>query len=711
MLPPDVDARFAVFLRDLVIAWRQQATYPPGHPSRAGGVRTTRTALEDLLALTGPLEVGILPDGLIVHGQSLDSPNALRIAERLAAWHLALLSFQPGCEDDDIAALISRLTDDPRKAAGERFADGLCGAGEGRIRVKPVDFSALSLVEGSGPRPAPAEGPSVWRAMVDQLLAGRILNGDQWSAWVGGGGDAEGVIGRLVEEVCQAKDAARATALGKAVARAWTAAEPAERARSAPQVARILSRLPRGLRGPLIEALARRAAELEPSGGDAANLLRALPTEEAIQALGRLATATAGLPPELALLGQELGLAAGSAPTGASAAELLGELKRRFGDGDLDLSAGDGSEGRPAPELARWNPAFQADDPAFAPLREALAREEPAARLTPATLELLAVEDEPEVIAALLARLERSLAGLVKAASLDRARALVERVLHLAGDARRTARAQTSLASSSERLASRTVIAALVDTLPELPPAGLAEARALIAALGGPAIRTLLEALAEEEGRSRRHHLLSFIVSLGERVVADARAMLRDPRWYVVRNLLGVLRQLDDRGSLAEVRSLARHEDVRVKLEAIRSLFALETEPPTELLAAVIHDPDLKAAEAAVALAGARGFVEAAAPLAELLAPRDLLGRRRQLRVKAFQALGQLGDASVLPALDRYSRRFTLLPVAREEQRAFFKSLAGYPPAARAPYLRRGLRSTDAEIRELCRRLAAEGGG
>jgi hypothetical protein len=43
--------------------------------------------------------------------------------------------------------------------------------------------------------------------------------------------------------------------------------------------------------------------------------------------------------------------------------------------------------------------------------------------------------------------------------------------------------------------------------------------------------------------------------------------------------------------------------------------------------------------------------------------------------------------------------------VSREERLAAFRALAGFPPGPRRPYLERGLRSRDPEVRELCRRL------
>jgi hypothetical protein len=700
--PSELDTRVAAFLRDLALAWRHQAMYPAGHPNREGGVRSTRASLEALLALTGPLEIGVLGDALLVRGDRVTTPNAARIAARLTDWRVALIAFDPGVGDDDVAKLLSRLSDDPRRAAEERFADALAGGGSGAIRIGEIDYGALALVDPGSERDsgrAGIGGRSVWQSVVETLLAGRILGGEEWSVWIGRGGDAEGVIGHLVGGGGEGGKAA-----GRAMARAWISSPAAERTATAPRVARILSRLPREARGPILEALARRAAELDPEGSDAAALVAALPTEEAIATLRRLAAAPGGLSGRLAALAQELGSAA-RAEAGSSAVELLNDLRGRFADGDIDSA-------RPAPELPEpdppaWDVGFRLDDPALAPLSEALSEQTPLLHATQTALELAAIHDDPETLGPLAERFESSFRALVLGTRLRPAIDLVERLQRLAADPDRPDEARRILAGGLDRMASREGIASLVEVLGELSGGDVEASRRLVEVLGGGAVHSLLVALAEEEGRSRRHHLLDFIVSLGDRAIAPATALLTDARWYVVRNMLLLLRQIGDRSSLPQVRRLAVNADLRVKLEAIRSLFALDREPPTELLAAVIHDPDAKLAEAAVTLAGARGFLEAAAPLTDLLRPWDPFGRRRALRLRALKALGQLGAPAALPRLERFARRFNLAPIAIEERRAFFQSLGGYPAEARAPYVARGLTFPDPAIREICRRLAA----
>ena len=104
---------------------------------------------------------------------------------------------------------------------------------------------------------------------------------------------------------------------------------------------------------------------------------------------------------------------------------------------------------------------------------------------------------------------------------------------------------------------------------------------------------------------------------------------------------------------------------------------------------------------------GSYGIREAVGPLLEILDRRDIFGARRPVRVKAIRALGELAEPSALPRLEQFFREPFLPWPAREERRAAYEALAAYSPDQRARFVELGLRSRDAHIREICRRLNA----
>jgi HEAT repeat protein len=259
-----------------------------------------------------------------------------------------------------------------------------------------------------------------------------------------------------------------------------------------------------------------------------------------------------------------------------------------------------------------------------------------------------------------------------------------------------------------EQLASAETIQVLVASLPGADPVATAKIQRLIQTMGAAAIRSLLIALAEEENRSRRRKLFDFLVSLGPLIVHEVTRFLSDSRWYVVRNMIVLLRAVNDRSAIPEIRRIAQHRDLRVRMEAIKALLALEPSVPRSLLEQAINDPDPKMAETAITLVGSYGIREAVGPLLEILDRRDFFGARRPVRVKAIRALGELAEPSALPRMEQFFREPFLPWPAREERRAAFEVLAAFPPDHRARFVELGLRSRDAHIREICRRLTAE---
>jgi HEAT repeat protein len=231
------------------------------------------------------------------------------------------------------------------------------------------------------------------------------------------------------------------------------------------------------------------------------------------------------------------------------------------------------------------------------------------------------------------------------------------------------------------------------------------QVQTLVLTLGASATRGLLEALAAEPDRARRLRLIELAASLGPAIVPETRRLLADPRWYVVRNMVLLLRRVHDKSAMSEILRCADHPDLRVRLEAIRALFAFDSAVPRDLLARTIHHPDSRLAEAAVLLTGQHGITQATDLLVEILQRWDWLGRRRSIRLKALRALADLADPAVLPRIDRFFREWPFPLVALEERRVAYRLLASYDAAARAPYVARGEKSRDSLIRDICRGL------
>ena len=315
---------------------------------------------------------------------------------------------------------------------------------------------------------------------------------------------------------------------------------------------------------------------------------------------------------------------------------------------------------------------------------------------------LLGLAEREEVPAAalpeVLRRFERGSLRVLAGGGVRQAAQFLDRVDRRAGGDGPDAAA---FRATAVRLSDRDAIEALAASLAELPDEAFDRVPRLVDRMGPGAVRHLLDVLARTENRRTRFRLLDLLAKLGPVVARDASALLSDARWYVVRNMLLLLRRVGDARSVPAVRRCVDHADLRVRLEAIHTLFTFDKDVPRGLLRKALHHPDPRQAEAAMELAGKFGIAEAVDPMVEYLCGWDPLGKRRAARLKAIRALAAIGDPRALAGLGRFRARFQLLPPALEERRELYRTLPAYPEESYQEWIRTGLRSRDPEVRRL----------
>lgn len=535
--------------------------------------------------------------------------------------------------------------------------------------------------------------------------------------WPGGGGTGRGGgWGQAQPSGAEAGGRGHGARLGIAAAHTLAAAVAARLASAdgpgretlAPQIVQLLRALPGEVREPVLAAALRVLATDEGSSAHLASLAAALPPADVLRGLRRLAQEQGQLSSHALRMAQALAEAHEDLPPGPGLPEPPADfaaMAALFREEDVDRYNPEDHRAllaqKPTVDLSAIAVELAADPDAFGPDTEgddAIER-----RVVTTLLDMTAVS--PDVVRPLvLARLREIFVRALQASRFAQAIAMIRAIRELAADPSQAERRQP-LDEFVEQLADARTLAALVaaSRQPGGPP--FVQVQSLVLALGASAAHGLLEALAAEPDRVRRLRLIELAASLGPAIVPETRRLLADPRWYVVRNMVLLLRRVHDKTAMSEILRCADHPDLRVRLEAIRALFAFDTKVPRDLLARSIHHPDPRLAEAAVLLSGQHGITQATDLLVEILLRWDFLGRRRSLRLKALRALADLADPAVLPRLDRFFRERPFPLVALEERRAAYRLLGSYDQAARAPYVARGEKSRDSLIRDICRAL------
>ncbi len=130
--------------------------------------------------------------------------------------------------------------------------------------------------------------------------------------------------------------------------------------------------------------------------------------------------------------------------------------------------------------------------------------------------------------------------------------------------------------------------------------------------LDSRAIPHLLRLLGELQSMSSRKVVINILTVLGRNYLSDIAKGLRDPRWYVVRNVIYILHQVGKKEATLYLKPLIKHPDVRVRKECINALGALGAQDVLRAL-----QESLKEEDESIRLAAIRSIAKIGGPLAK----------------------------------------------------------------------------------------------
>ncbi len=174
---------------------------------------------------------------------------------------------------------------------------------------------------------------------------------------------------------------------------------------------------------------------------------------------------------------------------------------------------------------------------------------------------------------------------------------------------------------------------------------------ALLIALGEHALPAVLQALGEEESLAVRKRLLEVAARQGRRALPYVQPMLDDPRWYVVRNAVFLLRRLGGPDVSALLKSRIEGAEPKVLLEILKALVELQDPDWFKLLLQAIDSPDDEKWRVGIDVASRIRHPDVVAALVRRL--RDNIGNRLRepASIDLIRALGRLRDPGALDVL------------------------------------------------------------
>jgi hypothetical protein len=174
---------------------------------------------------------------------------------------------------------------------------------------------------------------------------------------------------------------------------------------------------------------------------------------------------------------------------------------------------------------------------------------------------------------------------------------------------------------------------------------------ALVTGFGISAIEPFCRILGDVTGKETRKVLIEALVAAGRGSPELFLPFLNDPRWYLVRNAIYILRRIAGPESGRAAVQCAGHKDPRVRKEVI--LYFDETGDPAgeSVLLGFLGDDVQSLRVAAVRNLGRRGSKAAVERLLALTASPGFAERERLERESVWEALAALAPDRVLPTL------------------------------------------------------------
>jgi hypothetical protein len=226
--------------------------------------------------------------------------------------------------------------------------------------------------------------------------------------------------------------------------------------------------------------------------------------------------------------------------------------------------------------------------------------------------------------------------------------------------------------------------------------------------MGSSLSSPVLDALCIEDNPSQRSFYISILKRLGKDVLVEAVRRLKDKRWYVVRNMIYLMRECRGSEYLHKIRPFTKHKNSKICLEALKTLLHFNSRDAFHYLKLFLtgKHPELK--EQAIKLSGIYRIKQAVPYLIKTLKKRDILETDMHFKVAAVKALGQIGDPQALDTLlSLYSGSRVLLHKGTFEEfkMEIVRSLERYPFEQTVPILELARNSKNKKEKALAQKL------
>ena len=161
------------------------------------------------------------------------------------------------------------------------------------------------------------------------------------------------------------------------------------------------------------------------------------------------------------------------------------------------------------------------------------------------------------------------------------------------------------------------------------------------------AIDPLVKYLGELKTIRARKYVIDALTVVGKKDIQTLARGLNDQRWYVVRNIIYILRKIGDKRAIEYLLKTIRHGDVRVRKEVIKALGELGEREVIQTLRECLDDSDMQVRTAAAKAFANIGSEASKKIILDKIAGKEFREKDFEEKREFFEVLSQWKDTDV----------------------------------------------------------------
>ncbi len=283
---------------------------------------------------------------------------------------------------------------------------------------------------------------------------------------------------------------------------------------------------------------------------------------------------------------------------------------------------------------------------------------------------------------------------------------LLKNLEHSESEAGQTKRAER-IKEALNRAGDKERMMNLTQVLNQNPRLDLFSARKYLSLLSRNTVPHLVDMLGELENFAARSMVCSVLENWGEQSIELLSKGVYDRRWYVVRNIVGVLGRIGSPVAVPYLKRTIRHEDLRVRKQTLEALSRIKSKEVDLILLEILEDPEEKLRLRAAGFLGERPSQEVVDYISNLATRKDFRDRSQEEKKILLEALAHTGRDKAVNLLRKMTLKKSWFKKEKQKEISYLalKSLAHLNTPLSLEALKEISRSGSKKIRQQATQL------